>query len=329
MTITQDIIERVKEETDIVSLISETVDLKKNGAIWKGLCPFHNEKTPSFTVTPAKGIYYCFGCSATGDSIKWLQEQGGTFPQAVKELAGKLNIHIEAEPEHTLRPPKSKLLTRRGSFEEPKPEPADIQAVAKESCSRLLEGKLPSSFIQMITRRAWSEQTIATLARANQLGINEKGKMLYIYPEGIKVRGDYDSSRGDRWLIGKAKDNIWRANELEHDLVQDVFVFEGETDLISFMSHRPEGITDAYVALPGSSNAKISPVLAYRMGKERRVFLMFDNDDAGRKAAGKMGGILKKEANCKVYQIDWSEDAPNDIGDLPQESLKYMRYRKM
>ena len=71
------LIERIKDATNLVDLISGRVRLKKTGKDYTGLCPFHDEKSPSFTVSPAKQFYHCFGCGANGDAIKWLTETEG------------------------------------------------------------------------------------------------------------------------------------------------------------------------------------------------------------------------------------------------------------
>ena len=328
MIITTEIIQRVKDETDILDLISPVVELKKNGTVWKGLCPFHNEKTSSFTVTPEKGIYFCFGCAATGDSIKWLQEHEGlTFPQAVKELAAKLNIHVEADDFKTLRPPK----TKKKKYKDYTDLPDSIPIQKTQSSTVRLSKVNPDELIRMIARKRWNAATIAHLADNDYLGLSDDDKLLYYYPHGVKVRCDYDSSRGDRWLEGKAKGNLWRGNELNHELVNNVYVTEGETDLISLMSHRPEGITDAYIALPGSSNAKLTPIQAFHMAQGRKVFMLFDWDDAGKDAVIAMRDSLKAETDCEVYCLDWKKldseglglrVGTKDIGDLPPETIK-------
>jgi DNA primase len=89
-------IERVRETARIEDVVGDYVSLKKRGANMLGLCPFHNEKTPSFTVSPAKGIYKCFGCSASGDSLKFIMElEHFSYPDAIKYLAKKYNIELE------------------------------------------------------------------------------------------------------------------------------------------------------------------------------------------------------------------------------------------
>ncbi len=92
------VIDEVLRRTDIVQIISGYVTLKKAGANYKGLCPFHNEKSPSFNVHPAKGIYKCFGCGAGGSSLNFLMEiEGWNFPETVRYLAEKHGIDIPEE----------------------------------------------------------------------------------------------------------------------------------------------------------------------------------------------------------------------------------------
>jgi DNA primase len=92
-----DIIARVKDETDIVEVVRQHVSLKPAGAVYKGLCPFHAEKTPSFIVTPARQRYHCFGCATGGDVISFIMEtEGVTFPEAVEILARPLDIDLSA-----------------------------------------------------------------------------------------------------------------------------------------------------------------------------------------------------------------------------------------
>jgi len=88
--------EEIIDKTNIVELVSEYVQLSNNGGTFKGLCPFHNEKTPSFSVTPDKGYYYCFGCHKGGDSIRFLMEvEKLGFVDALVMLAGKAGVSID------------------------------------------------------------------------------------------------------------------------------------------------------------------------------------------------------------------------------------------
>ena len=94
--IKQESIERVLDHSDIQDVISEFIGLKKRGVNYIGLCPFHNEKTPSFTVSPSKNIYKCFGCGASGNSVKFIMEHEHlSYPEAIRFLANKYQIEIE------------------------------------------------------------------------------------------------------------------------------------------------------------------------------------------------------------------------------------------
>jgi len=96
--IPQDIVDRVRDTADIVDVVSQYVDLKQRGANFFGLCPFHGEKTASFSVAPAKQIYHCFGCGSGGNVFSFLMEyQKVTFPESIKILADRYNIPIQFE----------------------------------------------------------------------------------------------------------------------------------------------------------------------------------------------------------------------------------------
>ncbi len=90
-----DVVARIKEAADIVQVIGESVALKKSGANYQGLCPFHGEKTPSFSVNPVKQFYHCFGCGVSGDVIEFVMKyQSVDFPEALRILGGKYGIPI-------------------------------------------------------------------------------------------------------------------------------------------------------------------------------------------------------------------------------------------
>ena len=89
-------VERIKEASNIVEVVSEFVTLRKSGANYKGLCPFHNEKTPSFMVSPARGTCHCFGCGKGGNSVSFVMEhEQMTYPEALRWLAKKYGIEIQ------------------------------------------------------------------------------------------------------------------------------------------------------------------------------------------------------------------------------------------
>ena len=92
------LLEEIRGRADIVELVGQWVKLKKAGENWKGLCPFHTEKTPSFTVNPKKGIFHCFGCKAGGDAFSFLRKKERLdFPEAVRVLAQRVGVELPTD----------------------------------------------------------------------------------------------------------------------------------------------------------------------------------------------------------------------------------------
>ena len=90
-------LDELRARVTLSSLVMRTTKLQRAGSEWKACCPFHNEKTPSFTVSDAKGFYHCFGCGAHGDVIRWMTDQRGlAFMDAVKELAAEVGMEVPA-----------------------------------------------------------------------------------------------------------------------------------------------------------------------------------------------------------------------------------------
>ncbi|HYB53062.1 MAG TPA: CHC2 zinc finger domain-containing protein, partial [Thermoanaerobaculia bacterium] len=95
LDINDSVLAQLRSAADIVEVIGEHTRLRKAGRSWKGLCPFHNERTPSFTVDRDKGLYHCFGCGAGGDVIHFVRQIDRLdFPEAVEALAGRFGIAI-------------------------------------------------------------------------------------------------------------------------------------------------------------------------------------------------------------------------------------------
>ncbi len=108
--ISDDVIEGVRQHYDIYELIASYIDLKKTGRNFVGLCPFHPEKTPSFTVSPEKQIFHCFGCQTGGNLFSFImQMEGMSFPEAVKYLAEKVGMRVDDRPETPEESKRKKL----------------------------------------------------------------------------------------------------------------------------------------------------------------------------------------------------------------------------
>ena len=136
-------LDELRARTMLSAVIAPSVKLIRAGREWKACCPFHNEKTPSFTVNDDKGFYHCFGCGAHGDAIRFLTDQRGLpFMDAVKELAGKAGLDVPApDPEAKEQAERTASLTdvmARGrrmvspnsSRASPAPRPAIISSAA-------------------------------------------------------------------------------------------------------------------------------------------------------------------------------------------------------
>lgn len=100
--ISQSFIQELLDRTDIVDIIERDVPLRRAGANYSACCPFHSEKTPSFTVSPTKQFYHCFGCGAHGNAIGFVMEYGGMhFVEAVSELAARVGLQVPVQQAET------------------------------------------------------------------------------------------------------------------------------------------------------------------------------------------------------------------------------------
>ncbi|WP_445174740.1 DNA primase [Microcoleus sp.] len=165
-------IEEVKQRADIVDVISGRVVLRKRGKEFVGLCPFHDEKSPSFTVSPAKQMYYCFGCGAGGNAFKFLMElEKRPFSEVVLELAKNYQVPVKTvEPEHRQE------LQRQISLREQLYEISALTAKFYEHALRQTQGEEPLAYLKL--ERKLSEETIQQF----QLGYAPQGwEALYTY----------------------------------------------------------------------------------------------------------------------------------------------------
>ena len=104
-SISDEKLQELRDRVDLVAVVQRRVPLKKSGRDWKGLCPFHGEKTSSFYVVPDKKMFHCFGCGVSGDAIKFvMQMEGRSFREAVEQLAGEAGVDLTPpDPEEARR----------------------------------------------------------------------------------------------------------------------------------------------------------------------------------------------------------------------------------
>ena len=172
-----DTIEQVKQRADIVDVVSERVVLRKRGKDYVGLCPFHEEKSPSFTVSPNKQMYYCFGCNAGGNAINFLMAVGKhSFSEVVLDLARRYQVPVQ-----TLEPEHRQELQRQLSLREQLYEILAVTASFYQHTLRQSQGQLALKYLQ--ANRRLSEETIQQF----QLGYAPSGwETLYRYLIEVK-----------------------------------------------------------------------------------------------------------------------------------------------
>ena len=188
---TPESVERVKEAADIVEIVSGYTDLRRGGERHMGLCPFHEERTPSFSVDPREKLYHCFGCGVGGDVIKFVEEKEGLgFPEAVEALADRYGVELERESEdpraedaRKRRARLGELLERTAQFyaaylwestEAAKArEYLESRGLGEEMLREFGVGYAPSAWDQVLTRGQRAGFEIPELAA---VGLAQKGR---------------------------------------------------------------------------------------------------------------------------------------------------------
>ncbi|MEE1516556.1 MAG: CHC2 zinc finger domain-containing protein, partial [Lachnospiraceae bacterium] len=151
MYYSDDLIEEIRSRNDIVDVISSYVKLTKKGSTYFGLCPFHNEKSPSFSVTPSKQMYYCFGCGQGGNVFTFVMKyENMTFIDAVKFLADKAGISL---PEQEYSPEEKKKADLKSQL-------LDIHKEAAMYFYRLLKSEKGQRAYEYLKGRGLTDETI-------------------------------------------------------------------------------------------------------------------------------------------------------------------------
>ncbi len=343
VVIDKDTIQEIFETARIEEVVGEFVTLKKRGANLIGLCPFHNEKTPSFTVSPRRGIYKCFGCGKGGNAVNFLMEhESFTYPEALKYLAKKYNIEV-AEEEQT--PEQLQELNEKESLYHVN------DFAAKYFVSNLFGTEQGRAIgLSYFKERGFREDTIKKF----QLGyaIDEWGnfskhalsqgyKLEYLEKTGLTIVKDdkqYDRFRGrvifpihnlsGRVLgfggrtLSKEKNIPKYVNSPESDIyhksdvlyginlakssiigADNCYLVEGYTDVISLHQSGIENV----VASSGTSLTTGQIRLIHRYTKN--ITILYDGDEAGLKASFRgIDMILEQGMDVKVVLFPEGED---------------------
>ena len=355
--IPQDTIEKIFDTVRVEEIVGDFVELKKAGVNYKGRCPFHDEKTPSFVVSPTKGIYKCFGCQKGGNSINFIQElQGVSYPEALRYAADKYNIEIE---EQELTPEqKSRMSAKESQFIATKFASEYFQNVLWNTS----EGKAVG--LSYFKERGFSEDTIkkfqlgyspkkqnsfekaATkagydleiLAASSLIGKNEDGKtydkfrertIFTIHSYTGKVIGfggrafspDAKSkylNSGETLIYDKSK-VLYGLNLSKQSIskANRCFIVEGYTDVISMHQNGVENVVSA-------SGTALGPQQIQLIKRStNNVTLLFDGDKAGIKATLRSIDLcLKAEMNVKIVAFPDGEDPDSLSKKLSTEEFQ-------
>lgn len=320
----RDVIARVRESADIVEVVGEQVRMRKRGRTWEGLCPFHEEKTPSFTVDAEKGLYYCFGCHQGGDVFKFvMQVEHLSFPEAVERLARRFGVQLPPRtPQSRLRQDAADRL--RGLLGEAQlffaeclaaPEAAAARAelerrgFAEDSWREFGFGFAPGDWRRLLDhlRRRHSEGAVveAGLAVQPDSGTSPydrfRNRLTFpihagdgrIVAFGGRILGDGEPKylNSPESPIFHKRSTLFCLDRARRAIAASTaaLVVEGYFDCLSL--HRA-GIANTVATLGTALTADHARILKRQLGPEGRVLLCYDADDAGRRAAGAGAEVL-------------------------------------
>ena len=348
----EELIEEVRTRNDIVEVISGYVRLQKKGSNYFGLCPFHNEKSPSFSVSPGKQMYYCFGCGAGGNVITFLMEyENQTFPEAVRTLAQRAGIALpEADDSKEARQADSRraklleinkeaakyfyyqLLTERGSFGMEYLRKRELSDETMNHFGLGYANKYSNDLIQYLKSKGYSEDLIRDAGLCNvdeKHGMYDKFWNRVMFPIqdinhrvigfGGRVMGDgkpkYLNSP-ETEIFDKSR-NLYGLNFARTSRKGNVILCEGYMDVIAM---HQAGFTQAVASL-GTAFTSGQASLLRRYANE--ILLSYDSDGAGVNAALRAIGILKEAGMTgRVINLEPYKDPDEFIKALGGEEFQ-------
>ena len=341
--IPQETIDRIFEAARIEEIVGDFVDLKKAGVNYKGRCPFHDEKTPSFVVSPTKGIYKCFGCGKGGNSIMFVQElQGANYPEALRYVAAKYNIEIveeslTVEQESKLSAKESQLIATKFASEYFQDTLWNTEEGKTIGLSYFKERGFSDEIIKQFKlgyspkkQNAFEKAALKAgydkniLIESSLIGENEEGKTYDKFRErtifpihsysgkiigfgGRAFNADAKSkylNSGETLIYDKSK--VLYGLDISKQAISRAnkcFIVEGYTDVISMHQNGIENVVSASGTALGT----------YQIGLIKRstnnVVLLFDGDNAGINATIRSIDLcLKAEMNVKIASFPEGED---------------------
>lgn len=347
-----ELVEEVRMKSDIVDVVSGYVKMQKKGSSYFGLCPFHNEKSPSFSVSPSKQIYYCFGCGAGGNVFSFvMQYENYTFPEAVKYLAERAGVTLpELEYTEEMRQRENKraklleinklaanyfycrLHSDRGKTGLEYLKKRELTDETMKHFGLGFASATGNELVQYLKHKGYEDKLIQEAGLAGfdeRYGMHDKFWNRVMFPIqdinhrvigfGGRVMGDgkpkYLNSP-ETPVFDKSR-NLYGLNFARTARTNNVILCEGYMDVISM---HQAGFTQAVASLgtaftPGQAN------ILRRYAKE--VILAYDSDGAGVTAALRAIGILKEvELTGRVLNLEPYKDPDEFIKNKGAEALQ-------
>lgn len=352
--------EEIRATADIVEIVGDYVKLKKSGSGFIGLCPFHNEKTPSFHVTPRLGIYKCFGCGESGDVFSFvMQMEGISFPESLKTLAERYGIdlpdeHIEGEDERTKKREGilhalkfAGLFFHRQLLELDEAEPA----------RRYLEKRGYDKQVWRSFGLGYASGNYALLKEARKEGIGDeylaeadlikpsnrndgffdtfRNRLMFpiFNPSGkvIAFAGRIlEENKKTAKYINSAQTPVYNKSEVVYGVnfarneirkEEEVILVEGYTDVITMNQFGVKNV----VASSGTSLTSGQINVLQRYGK--KIVMIYDADNAGQAAMERgMNIALEEGMDVQLMELPEGEDPDSFIKQFGRES--FLEYKK-
>jgi DNA primase len=301
-------IEELLGRVDIVEVVERRVPLKKAGREYQARCPFHDEKTPSFTVSPQKQFYHCFGCGAHGTAIGFLMNyEGFEFVDAVEELARLVGLEVPREASAAPRPAQGLYDLMAGVaawYQEQLKQSTEAieylksRGLSGEIAARFEIGYAPSGWDGLLKKAGTDEKRVGLLKRAGMLsegksGVYDKFRNRIMFPihdrrgRVIAFGGRALSDDGPKYLNSPETELFHKSRELyglylarkSEAKLERILVVEGYMDVVALAQF---GLRNC-VATLGTATTGDHAELLFRAADE--VVYCFDGDEAGRKAA--------------------------------------------
>ena len=332
--ISDDMANQIKDNSDIVDIIGEYVDLKKAGSSYKGLCPFHNEKTPSFTVDKKKQLFHCFGCGAGGDVVSFImQKEGLSYPDSLKYLGQKAGINIVYNENPVVNERRNKLFDiNKEIMMYFYKNLLTNKAPQDYLLNRGLRSNIVNTFMLGYALDSWDDLLnfaktknikeedlleLGLIAKSKKGNYYDKYRNRLIFPiidtygRVIGFGGRSIDNTMPKYLnspeseVFKKRFNLYGLNNFKKQNRRDLILVEGYMDVIALNNN---GI-DIAVASLGTAFTIEQAKLAKRYADN--IFLCYDSDTAGIKATKRAIEIFR-EADIRVKIIELEDGLDPD-----------------